>query len=115
MCTASSASRTCGARASASLYTATDDTPSSRQARMIRSAISPRLAMSTFVNISAPTSEWDVPVLFRWVAVPFRSQRLERVDQSRSRIARVDDVVDVSATGSNVRVCELGAVLLDLG
>ena len=36
---------TCGARASASEYTATLSMPSSRQARMIRTAISPRLAM----------------------------------------------------------------------
>src|SRR6516164_6158048 len=51
MRTASSASRTCGAPASASLYTATARTPSSRHARTMRSAISPRLAMSTLSNI----------------------------------------------------------------
>src|SRR6185437_13557137 len=50
MCTASSASRACGAVASASLYTATEPTPSSRHARTIRSAISPRFAMRTLLN-----------------------------------------------------------------
>src|ERR1700716_225607 len=50
MFTASSASRACGADASASLNTATDPTPSSLQARTIRSAISPRFAMRTLLN-----------------------------------------------------------------
>src|SRR6266852_2644166 len=39
--------RTCSALRSTSLYTATLLSPSSRQARMTRSAISPRLAIST--------------------------------------------------------------------
>src|SRR6478752_5314997 len=50
MCTASSASRACGADASASLNTATEPTPSSLHARTIRSAISPRFAMRTLLN-----------------------------------------------------------------
>src|SRR5881628_2325274 len=43
--------------ASASLYTATDWMPSSRQARMMRTAISPRFAMTTFsigVTVGTP-------------------------------------------------------------
>src|SRR5512143_4052314 len=114
MFTASSASRTCGARASASLYTATDATPSSRQARMTRNAISPRLAMSTFLNISACASEWNVPVLLRRVPVPLRAQRFQGVDQPWTRVARIDDVIDVAATGRDVRMRELRAILLDL-
>src|SRR5437773_2552620 len=114
MCTASSASRTCGARASASLYTATDATPNSRQARMTRSAISPRLAMSTFLNIRARPSEGNVAVLLGRVPVPLRAQCLQGVDQTRSRVARIDDVVDVAATGSDVRMRELLPILLDL-
>src|SRR5690348_13013701 len=51
MHTSSSAKRTCSDSRSASEYTATVCTPSSRQARMTRSAISPRLAISTFLNI----------------------------------------------------------------
>src|SRR5439155_6575766 len=44
--TARSAAATCGARRSASEYTAMVSMSSSRQARIIRSAISPRFAMS---------------------------------------------------------------------
>src|SRR5258706_13224492 len=51
MHTSSSANRTCSDSRSASEYTATVCTPSSRHARMMRSAISPRLAIRTFLNI----------------------------------------------------------------
>src|SRR5436190_22734643 len=51
MHTASSAKRTCKAPTSASENTATVAMPSSRQARMTRMAISPRLAIKTFLNI----------------------------------------------------------------
>src|SRR5215469_7427155 len=51
MHTASSAKRTWSARASTSECTATVLIPSSRQARRILSAISPRFAMRTFLNI----------------------------------------------------------------
>ena len=51
MQTASSANLTCSASASAVEWTATDWMPISRQARMTRSAISPRLAIRTFLNI----------------------------------------------------------------
>src|SRR5690348_12814999 len=50
MHTASSAKRTCNPLASAVECTATVAMPSSRQARMTRRAISPRLAISTFLN-----------------------------------------------------------------
>ena len=50
---ASSANFTCSASASASEYTATDLMPSSLQARTIRTAISPRLAIKTFFIIYA--------------------------------------------------------------
>src|SRR5215475_2923547 len=51
MQTLSSARRTCMASASAVEWTATVRMPISRQARWMRSAISPRLAMRTFSNI----------------------------------------------------------------
>src|SRR5439155_3612183 len=51
MQTSSSANRTCSDSRSASEYTATVSTPSSRHARMTRSAISPRLAMRTLLNM----------------------------------------------------------------
>src|SRR5579863_2054580 len=47
----SSAKRTCSASASAVEWTATERSPISRQARMTRSAISPRFAMRTFLNM----------------------------------------------------------------
>src|SRR5687768_4587716 len=52
MQTASSASLTYLASRSASEYTITARTPSSRQARWMRSAISPRLATRIFLNMS---------------------------------------------------------------
>src|SRR6185312_10224186 len=48
MHTASSAKRTCSASVSTVLWTATVWRPSSRHARITRSAISPRFAMRTF-------------------------------------------------------------------
>src|SRR5688572_26445155 len=51
MHTSSSANRTWRDSRSASEYTATVWMPSSRHARMTRSAISPRFAISTFLNI----------------------------------------------------------------
>src|SRR5579864_5352295 len=47
---ASSACRTCNDSRSGSEKIATVFTPSSRQARLMRNAISPRFAMSTFLN-----------------------------------------------------------------
>ena len=49
--TATSARETCGAPRSASENTATLRMPSSRQARITRTAISPRFAMSKVENI----------------------------------------------------------------
>ena len=53
MHTDSSASRTCLSSRSARECTATVRIPSSRQARRIRSAISPRLAMITLVSMGS--------------------------------------------------------------
>src|SRR3954471_22045563 len=50
MQTFSSAKRTCSDSESAVECTATERSPISRQARITRSAISPRLAMRTFLN-----------------------------------------------------------------
>src|SRR5882757_6435330 len=56
MWTASSAKRTTADPASAEEYTATDLTPSSRQARATRRAISPRLAIRIRSNMSVSAS-----------------------------------------------------------
>src|SRR5579885_1950427 len=53
MHTSSSAKRTCSDSRSASEYTATVCTPSSRHARMTRSAISPRFAIRTSLNMTS--------------------------------------------------------------
>src|SRR5688572_28467953 len=58
MHTSSSAKRTCRLSRSASEYTATVWMPSSRQARITRSAISPRLAIRTFLNMSGGRRPW---------------------------------------------------------
>src|ERR1039457_4970712 len=108
MRTASSASRTFGAGASASEYTATEWTPSSWHARTTRRAISPRFATRIFFSIR---SERDVPVLLRRVLGPLSAQRLERRDEAGARVPRVDDVVHVSASGRHIRVRELLGVL----
>jgi hypothetical protein len=51
MNTASSAILTCNAERSRSEYTATEQMPSSRHARITRTAISPRLAINIFLNM----------------------------------------------------------------
>src|SRR6267154_616802 len=110
MWTASSAASTWGECASASEYTATASRSSSRQPRMIRRAISPRLATRTrFIG----TLQGDVPVLLGRIPVALGLERLERGDQARARLARVDHVVDVAPPRRDVRIRELLLVLGD--
>src|SRR5512145_2611745 len=59
MQTSSSANRTCSEFSSASEYTATVLIPSSRQAQITRSAISPRLAIRIFLNIASDPARFD--------------------------------------------------------
>src|SRR5512138_3342457 len=105
---ASSAYRTCNALRSASEYTATVSIPSSRQARMMRTAISPRLATRTFLNMTPhrrerqlpfPTThlQRNIPVLLRRVTIAFVAQHFQAVDQARTRLLRLDHIVDVAA------------------
>src|SRR4029079_3550563 len=61
----SSARRTYLASRSASEYTTTDLMPSSRQARWMRSAISPRLAIRIFLNIPSLDDEQRLSALHR--------------------------------------------------
>src|SRR6476659_9757292 len=65
---ASSARPTGSDSRSASLYATTDSTPRARHARRIRRAISPRLAIRTFLNIRARASRrigrgWGTPLV----------------------------------------------------
>src|SRR6185369_11729674 len=59
MHTAWSANLTWSASASAVEYTATDSRPISRHARITRSAISPRFAISTFLNIARSRNDLE--------------------------------------------------------
>src|SRR5262245_39548425 len=70
MQTSSSAKRTCRECSSASEYTATVLMPSSRQARMIRRATSPRLAMRIFLNMPQSTVIGSLPGLDREQSFP---------------------------------------------
>ncbi len=54
------------------------------------------------------------PCFFGGFRSRFAAQRLERVDQPRPRVARVDDVVDVAAASGDVRIRELRRVLRHL-
>src|SRR6516225_2941017 len=112
MRTASSASRTCGAPASASLYTATARTPSSRHARTMRSAISPRLAMSTLSNIQLRGGEDGGERRARELRAPDErvAQAPLRVDEERRRMR---DVPRVEPDGMPDAVAlDHGAVLI---
>src|SRR5512146_2220656 len=106
--------------------------PSSRQVRMIRSSISPRLAISTRRNGGAtrravvgeepastaslrkdaapPPLERDVAMLLPGVRVALVGQHLQRANQARPGLRRLDDVVDITARGGDVRVREFGFV-----
>src|SRR5689334_20475128 len=97
--------------------------PSSRQARMIRTAISPRLAMSRrrkggpWLSLrkdeSVPAvSEWDVAMLLSGVRIPLGLEHGEGSDHLRSRFGRANDVVDVAARRGDIWVRELGLVFL---
>src|SRR6516162_5874077 len=88
MQTLSSARRTCMASASAVEWTATVRIPISRQARWMRSAISPRFAIRTFSNMGSAKDQQRLAVF----------DRLTVVDQDlldRSRLGRGDRVHDL--------------------
>src|SRR6185436_18480996 len=95
MQTSSSANRTCSDSRSASEYTATVWMPSSRQARMTRSAISPRLAIKTFLNIA-----------------PLRG-RLAAFEVRPARVARAGNTLHAQCKLAGARGVEHGALVRD--
>src|SRR5579862_8076802 len=103
MAIASSAYLTCGAARSQSEYTATVASPMSRHARMMRMAISPRLATRIFTG----RLQGNVAVLLGWILVAFRGQAFEGGDQLGPGRPRLNDLVDVAAAGGDERVREL--------
>src|SRR5262245_5253427 len=83
--------------------------PSSRHARITRTAISPRLATRT--RRKSGRSEGDVAMLLRRVPVALVLEHLERPDQARAGLLGLDDLVDVAELRRLVRIGEGLAVL----
>src|SRR6266513_5689999 len=81
--------------------------------RATRIAISPRFAISTRRNMRLRRSERDVAVLLRRSRLAFRAQRVERIDDPRSCLSRLDHVVEVPHPGRDVRVREPVPIFLD--
>src|SRR5678815_5140515 len=100
MHTASSANRTWSAVASAVECTATVRIPSSRHARMIRRAISPRLAMRIFLNIASGGLDPEQRLTeLHWLAVLHQDlgdlPRLVGLDLVH-QLHRLDDAEDLA-------------------
>src|SRR6059058_2066565 len=85
----SSAKRTCSECTSAVECTATDLMPSSRAARMICSAISPRLAMRIFENISGGPASCGLEAEERLAVLDRAAVLDERLHQA-ARALRLD-------------------------
>src|SRR2546426_4470994 len=85
--------------------------PSSRQARMTRTAISPRFA--TRMRLKSGRSERDVAMLLGRVPVALVLQHLERADEARAGVGGLDDLVDVAELGGLVGVGEGAPVVGD--
>src|SRR6266436_488622 len=99
MQTSSSANRTCSEFSSASEKTATVLMPSSRHAKMIRSATSPRFAIRIFLNnLPGPYREQPLAVLDRLPVFDVDVHDLPvvlRIDLVH-QLHRLDDAQDVS-------------------
>src|SRR5437867_2486919 len=88
--------------------------PSSRQARMTRTAISPRFATRMRLKSARKAgSEWNIAMLLGRVPVALVLQHLERADEARAGVGGLDDLVDVAELGRLVRVGEGAPVVGD--
>ena len=114
MQTLSSASRTHMAPRSASECTATVEMPISLQARWMRSAISPRLAIRTLVNMirlrlasrtsgSPNSTGWASPTRMSWTTTPSRGAWIGFMVFIASTISRVWPFLTVSPTADEGR------------
>src|SRR5436309_2257792 len=111
----SSANLTCSESASAVEYTATVWMPSSRQAQMMRRAISPRLAIRIFLNMewegarscrrALPDLEQRLPVLHR---LAVRHERLEDLAVA-IRLDLVHQLLDLTVQESSTHTRSPGA------
>src|SRR5258706_13890294 len=108
MHSASSAKRTCRASRSASEYTATVAIPIARAVRMMRQAISPRLAIRIFLNIGAfDRLERDVAVLAPGIFEMLVAQHGQAAANALARFVRHDDIVDEAALARDERIRKL--------
>src|SRR5690349_4545101 len=82
--------------------------PASRQPRITRTAISPRLATSTR---RIGRLEGDVAMLLGRVLIALVANHLQRGDELGAGLRRLDDLVDVSTGGCNVRIGQTLAIL----
>src|SRR5437667_12802165 len=81
--------------------------PSSRQARMTRTAILPRFATRMRLKSGREAgSEWNVAMLLGRVPVALVLQQLEPEDAARARVGGLDDLVAVAEFGGLVWVGE---------
>src|SRR6185312_11740041 len=97
---------TCIDLASASEYTATVAIPMRRAVRMTRQAISPRLAIRIFLNIS----QRDVVVLLPRVRELLVAQHPQRAGEAPAGRGGRDHIVDKPAAGGDEGVREFLAV-----
>src|SRR5712691_9311942 len=97
--------------------------PISRQARKMRTAISPRLATRSFpgVVMADPRparfregSQRDVAVLLGGKAIPLQRRERERLNELAPRLGGLDDLVHETPARGDVRVGEFLDVLGDL-
>src|SRR3972149_365710 len=75
-------------------------------ATSLKTATRPKAHGRPSLRKDAISSERDVAVFLGRIAIAFRGQQLERADDARAGVAGLDDVVDVSAVGRDVRVRE---------
>src|SRR5277367_819207 len=111
--------------------------PNSRHARIIRTAISPRLAIRIRLNIKLAWlpkfytessareltgtwgirsrrgfSKWNVAVLARRIFFALVGERLQRADQLGTRVARHDHFIYIAKLGGLERIRESLAIVL---
>src|ERR1035437_387486 len=115
MQTDSSAISTWRASRSASEYTATVRMPILRAVLMTRQAISPRFAISIFLNMFSPGSfelQRNISVLAPRILKFLALQHGQRAADALARFVRHDDVVNEAAAAGDEGVGELLAIFL---
>src|SRR5512143_1711484 len=101
---------------------------------MMRTAISPRLATNTFLNmtplktgskshVSGQEQTWNlehetlnslqrnIPVLLGWIGLALVAQHLQCIDQTRTSLLWLDDIVNITAFRRHIGAGELFTVI----